>query len=50
MAMDDLVFLELEELEAIHTDQLEKFGGQDGYIDKPAVDVRTRLRRGPERC
>lgn len=38
MATDNLIFLDLAELEAIHTDQLEKHGGQDGYIDQRAVE------------
>lgn len=33
-----MLFLTLEEIEAIHTDQLARHGGQDGYRNKELVE------------
>jgi death-on-curing protein len=35
--MQNVEFLEWGELERLHRDQLEQFGGQDGYIDEGVV-------------
>jgi len=35
--MDQVAFIEWDELLAIHRDQLEKYGGQDGFIDEGVV-------------
>jgi len=35
--LEDLVFVDWEELLEIHRDQLQRFGGQDGFIDEGVV-------------
>ena len=35
--MDDLFFLEWDERQILHQDQLELFGGQDGFVDEGVV-------------
>lgn len=35
--MDEIVFLTWDELLAIHEDQLQRYGGQDGFIDEGGV-------------
>ncbi len=35
--MDDVQFLAWDELLTIHRDSLEKYGGQDGFLDEGAV-------------
>jgi death on curing protein len=35
--MDDIVFLDFDEVLAIHHDQLKRHGGQDGFIDEGVV-------------
>ena len=35
--MDNIVFLDWKELCAIHQDQLERYGGQEGFIDEGVV-------------
>ncbi len=35
--MDKIVFLTWDELLAIHKDHLQRYGGQDGFIDEGAV-------------
>jgi death on curing protein len=36
--MDDIVFLTWEEVMSLHRQQLEEFGGQDGFIDRRIVE------------
>lgn len=35
--MDEVIFLSMDEIEAIHADQLQRHGGQAGYVDRGQV-------------
>jgi death-on-curing protein len=35
---DEIIFLPFEEVEAIHRDQLDRYGGQDGYRNKHLIE------------
>ncbi len=37
ISIDNIVFLDWDELITIHQDQLERYGGQDGFIDEGVV-------------
>ena len=37
ISMDEIAFLEWGELQQLHAAQLERFGGQDGFIDEGVV-------------
>jgi death-on-curing protein len=36
--MDDIEFLSFEDLMGIHSDQLARYGGSDGFIDRNVVE------------
>jgi death-on-curing protein len=37
-SVDEIVFLTFEQVEAIHRDQLDRFGGQDGYRNRHLIE------------
>ena len=38
MTVDEIIFLTFEQVADIHKEQLEQFGGQDGFIDRGVIE------------